>query len=423
MVLATTSALYSSNSPVVQLTKENFNELVLKSNEYWLIEFYAPWCGHCKNLAPEYEKAAKALKGIVNIGAVDMTEHSSVGEPYRISGFPTLKFFGDNKKSPVDYDAGRTAKDIVSFVVKQADSIAQKRLSGKAETKKEEPKKKQEPKEEKPVETVEPEPEVVVDEADVIILTDKNFDATVLASDELFYVEFYAPWCTHCTTLRPIWAEAASTLKGKVKFGKVDSTVEKLITARYLINSFPSIKIFEPGNVTPIDYNGDRELSSFIESGTKRLEGLEPLPGLQQLLKNDDLSLCETNVCLISFLPHIYDSSSEERNKYISIFYSVSKLFRSRPLKFFWAQAGDFYKFEQFLGIGAGYPAVGVLSISKNRFGTMRSSFKSEEIEGFVQRLLSGSAALSEYKDLPKLSQAAAWDGKDHSPEVEAEEI
>ena len=424
-LLPTTLALYSSSSPVVELTKDNFKELVLNSNEYWLVEFYAPWCGHCKNLAPEYEKAAKALKGIVNIGAVDMTQHSAVGEPYKISGFPTLKFFGDNKKSPIDYDAGRTVKDIISFVIKQADAIAQKRLSGKSEPKKEEPKQ-QEPKkkpEAKAEQPSEPEEELVVDESNVIILTDKNFDSTVLASDELFYVEFYAPWCNHCITLKPVWAEAATQLKGKVKFGKIDSTVEKLITARFLINSFPTIKIFEPGNATPIDYNGERDVESLVESGTKRLESLPPAPKLQQLLSSSDLSECESNVCLISFLPHIYDSSAEERNRYISIFYSVSKLFRSRPLKFFWAQAGDFYKFEQFLGLGAGYPAVGALSVSKSRQTLMRSSYKSEEIENFVQRLLAGSVALTEYKELPKLGEVQAWDGKDHVAEVEAEEI
>lgn len=66
-------SLYSSNSPVVQLTSSNFKSQVVKSDEIWLVEFYAPWCGHCKNLVPEWEKAAKALKGIIKIGAVDVT--------------------------------------------------------------------------------------------------------------------------------------------------------------------------------------------------------------------------------------------------------------------------------------------------------------------------------------------------------------
>ncbi len=55
-------ALYNSNSAVVQLTDKNFDDLVIKSNELWLVEFFAPWCGHCKNLAPEWEKAAKCFE-------------------------------------------------------------------------------------------------------------------------------------------------------------------------------------------------------------------------------------------------------------------------------------------------------------------------------------------------------------------------
>lgn len=73
MISSLTQAFYDNNKNIVKLTESNFNKEVIKSDEIWLVEFYAPWCGHCKNLAPEWEKAAKALKGVVKVGAVDMT--------------------------------------------------------------------------------------------------------------------------------------------------------------------------------------------------------------------------------------------------------------------------------------------------------------------------------------------------------------
>lgn len=76
----------SDGKDVVELTDSNFDKLVVQSDELWLVEFFAPWCGHCKNLAPHWSKAASELKGKVKLGALDATIHQAKASQYGVQG-------------------------------------------------------------------------------------------------------------------------------------------------------------------------------------------------------------------------------------------------------------------------------------------------------------------------------------------------
>ncbi|KAG4963262.1 hypothetical protein AAZX31_14G136300 [Glycine max] len=109
---------------VLTLDRSNFSDIVTKHN-FVVVEFYAPWCGHCMKLAPEYEKAASILSSNdppVILAKVDANEEKNreLARQFQVQGFPTIKILRNGGKVVQDYKGPREADDIVDYLKKQS---------------------------------------------------------------------------------------------------------------------------------------------------------------------------------------------------------------------------------------------------------------------------------------------------------------
>jgi protein disulfide-isomerase A6 len=234
LALTTVSADASNaNSHVVVLGPDNFDTIVGGDTAVF-VEFYAPWCGHCKSLAPEYERVAAAFKDTFNviIANLDADAHRAIGQEHGVTGFPTLQYFEAGSKKGEVYSGGRTAADITKYLNEKLGSNV--RL---------------------PVPTTA-----------VTVLDPSNFDKIVMDPTKDVLVEFYAPWCGHCKSLAPIYEQVAASFAGddNVIVANVDADAHRDLGQRFGVTGYPTIKFFPKNNKEGEAYNGARNPNVFI---------------------------------------------------------------------------------------------------------------------------------------------------------------
>ena len=257
-------------SSVLDLIPDNFDDIVLKSGKPALVEFFAPWCGHCKKLAPIYEELATNFdfaKDKVSIAKVDADAEKELGRKFGVQGFPTLKWFDGKSDTPTDYQGGRDLESLSSFV--------SEKTGLKVKAKKAAP-------------------------SAVEMLTDRSFK-TEIGGDKDVLVAFTAPWCgrmlkpslnrvnldiadlfADCKSLAPIWEQVATDYASEpnVLIAKVDAEAEnsKATAQDQGVKSYPTIKFFPKGSTHPEPYEGGRteqDILSFMndKAGVHRTIG------------------------------------------------------------------------------------------------------------------------------------------------------
>ncbi|KAH9277849.1 Protein disulfide-isomerase 2 [Echinococcus granulosus] len=108
--------LADDTSKVIVLTESNFDETI-SAHKYVLVEFYAPWCGHCQRLEPEYNRASILLaeeNSEIRLAKVDATKETGLASKYEVRGYPTLKLFREG--NPTEFDGERSAEGIISWL-------------------------------------------------------------------------------------------------------------------------------------------------------------------------------------------------------------------------------------------------------------------------------------------------------------------
>lgn len=290
-----------------------------------------------------------------------MTTDQAAGQQYGIQGFPTIKFFGNNKQKPADYNGGRDTNSMITFAFERAQQIARSKAfyNGNSESGQNNQGSNSgnngnfnqnggscsgnqsggnsnggscsggQGSHSSGSNSGSTGGATGSGDGKVIVLTDSNFSSQVLNSDSVWMVEFYAPWCGHCKNLQPEWESAARRSKD-VKWAKVDCTQNQSVCGQYGVQGYPTIKAFTPGarsSSDAIPYEGGRtsnDLSVFAEGLFAKNA---PPKQVKQLKSHNDYkeSCVDSNgACFIFLVPHLLDSSEQERKEYLEMFQQVS---------------------------------------------------------------------------------------------------
>ncbi|KAG2028006.1 hypothetical protein GB937_000454 [Aspergillus fischeri] len=215
--------LYTKKSPVLQVTQKTYDQLIANSNYTSIVEFYAPWCGHCQNLKPAYEKAAKNLEGLAKVAAVNCDDDANKPLCGRmgVQGFPTLKIFTPSKKpgkpKVEDYQGARSAKAIVDAVVDRIPNHVKR-------------------------------------------VTDKDLDQWLSEDKEAPKAVLFTEKGTTSALLKAVAIEFLGSIKvGQIR-NKESNAVEK-----FGVKEFPTLVLVPGGDKEPIIYDGELKKQAIVK--------------------------------------------------------------------------------------------------------------------------------------------------------------
>lgn len=372
------AGLYGKGTNVVQLTPENFQQVFEDAN-VWMVEFYAPWCGHCKNLSPAWEAAATQLQGIAKVAAVNCDEHQQLCGMFQVQGFPTLKLFPSQQsvnphqkgmpwKEAQDYQGQRSAAAIVNYAVAQLPSFVATKSK-----------------------------------------LDAFFDSESAAKVILFSEKPKTP---------NLFKGMAAEFHGRLLFGQVASSNSALVE-KYGIDSFPKL-VVEKLDGTVVPYDGAFKAAPLLKFLSDIAPARESRPGgkaekkapepekpvevihVESQEQFEKECAAKGGMCAMAVL----DPEDESTERYLAQALAVAEGKHKKQFRWMWISGPANPSLVNELRIDSGFPQYVVLNPKKKVYAHFIGAFETEKIQSFLDRVLLGSRRLiMELDAMPTLNQ------------------
>ncbi|XP_077435845.1 dnaJ homolog subfamily C member 10 [Vanacampus margaritifer] len=233
------------NPSVVVLDPSSFADKMtgLGEGEIWAIDFYAPWCGPCQAMLPEWRRMARMLSGQILVASVDCQRFKSFCQSQKVHSYPEIRLYSGGSRTAYRHTTYNSWQ-------RDAHSLRMWALSAL--------------------------PRASLD------LTANSFRSLVLEADEPWVLDFYAPWCGPCRHFSPEFEIVARVLKGEVRAGKVDCEAHHQICQSAGISAYPTVRFYpyQDGNRRP--HGGEninsRDANVIADVIRQRLQGSSSRP-------------------------------------------------------------------------------------------------------------------------------------------------
>uniref|UniRef100_A0A667XAY6 DnaJ homolog subfamily C member 10 n=1 Tax=Myripristis murdjan TaxID=586833 RepID=A0A667XAY6_9TELE len=215
-----------------------FIQVVLHTTEgqIWAVDFYAPWCGPCQALMPEWRRMARLISGQILVGSVDCQRFQPFCQSQGVRSYPEIRLYPHNTRQPDRYMSyngwHRDAQSLKLWVLSSL-------------------------------------PRVSVD------LTPESYRSLVLSGREHWVVDFYAPWCGPCQHFAPEFEVLARMVKGEVRAGKVDCQAHYQTCQSAGVTAYPTVRFYPYiGTTKSGEYVNSRDAHVIADVLRQRLEQL-----------------------------------------------------------------------------------------------------------------------------------------------------